>query len=95
MTLNEILAQHGKTINDIKQIYRGKDHACRCGCCGKYFEADKPEDHRGFVRAINEMNKPTFKCFDVEYEKYNGTTWINIPYDQYNDKCFCIYFKEN
>ena len=93
MTLNEILKEHNKTVDDIKKIYRGKDHACRCGCCGKYFDADKSEDHRGFIRAINEMNKPDFQCYDVKHELYCNSEWINIPYDQYNDKCFCIYFK--
>jgi hypothetical protein len=84
MTLNELLINKGKSVKDITQIYRGKDHACRCGCCGRYFKAGE----KGFTRAINEMSKTDFYCFNVEY----GDTYINIPYDYDNDKCFCIYF---
>lgn len=88
MTLNEILKANGRKLEDITQIYRGKDHWCRCGCGGTYFERNRPEDARGFKRAINQMNKPDFETWDVEV----GDTYINIPYDADNDKCFCVYF---
>jgi len=85
MTLNEVLKKFNRTAEEITDVYHGRDHACRCGCCGNYF---KPGE-RGFTRAINRMNKDDFECFNLEA----GTTYINIPYDWDNDKCYCVYFK--
>ena len=86
MTLNEILNQAGRSLEDIKEIYHGRDHACRCGCCGNYFDRGS----RGFTRAINQMNKPEFKNYEVNAPE--GKNYINISYDDYNDKCYCVYF---
>lgn len=70
---------------EITEIYRGRDHACRCGCCGKYYT---PED-KNFKRLVNEINKN-----DAYYLTDNriGETYINIPYDKERDMCFCVYF---
>lgn len=83
----EITLQKG-TIHEgkeITKIYRGRDHACRCGCCGKYYY---PGD-KGFTRAVNEINK------NDEYYLFGnsiGKTYINIPYDVDRDMCLCVYF---
>lgn len=103
MKLSERLECIEKNFNskiEITKIYHGKDHACRCGCCGRYFE----KGDKGFTRAINTLNSDTFKCFEnrVELSTYQNVHdgkvlptegWINIPYDYDNDKCYCVYIK--
>lgn len=42
MKLDEILAKRGKQVEDIRQIYYGKDHCCRCGCKGNYADVGTP-----------------------------------------------------
>lgn len=88
MTLYEILNSNGRKFEDITQIYRGKDHYCRCGCGGKYF---KPGE-RGFKRAVTQMNKSDFTPLAVEAPA--GYRFINISYDNSTreGKCFCLYF---
>lgn len=102
MKLSERLECIEMSLNskvEVTKIYHGKDHACRCGCCGRYFE----KGDKGFTRAINKLNSDNFSCFEnqvqvdtsdirPDYEYSQG--WINIPYDpNITDKCYCVYFK--
>jgi len=74
----------GKKVEDVTKIYRGKDHACRCGCRGHYYERGT----EGFERIIKAMNKAVLA--EEEIEVYDN--FINVPFDIKNDKCFTIYF---
>lgn len=51
MKLDEILKPAGWTTNDIKRIYSGLDHCCRCGCGGKYHDRGTI----GFKRILNKL----------------------------------------
>ena len=103
MTIQEALTICGKTEKDVKQIYRGRDHHCRCGCGGKYTtHADK-----GFARVLKHALtvKPlaanqrvcgsdgrVFKSVGIEVDE--GHEYINIPYNAEKDLCYTIYFTE-
>lgn len=91
-TLNELLAEHNKTIKDIAQIYHGKDHWCRCGCGGKYFEPGE----KGFARATNTLNKnPMYES--VRYETASSQEWLNITVSSYTNNgagtAYTFYFE--
>lgn len=105
MNLEEELQKHGLSVSDIKEIYHGKDNACRCGCKGKYFKVGSV----GFKRALNRIRKEDFKPLEAGTVVYgvgksDGVTFVNgahdkfegdlnIPYDADSDKCYCLYFK--
>lgn len=83
--LIEILKLNNWKESDITQIYYGKSHACRCGCCGTYHERGS----RGFTKALNALKRgvlalPTSKD-DV------GSNYININLEYTNDRCYCLY----
>lgn len=86
ITLDEILKEDPKqrSTNSITRVYRGRDHACRCGCCGNYYE----KGEKGFTRAYNQLKKGVECVEKIEY----GTNYINVPYDYDRDYCLCIYF---
>ena len=88
--LEQILTNANKTIDDIDQIYFGKDHCCRCGCAGDYFAAGRPEDARGFKRNLNKINNKALKLNEIEYV---DDDYVNIPLVAGNDKCLTIYWK--
>lgn len=90
-TFEEVLAEIGKSVDDIEKVYHGKDHWCRCGCGGNYFY--NGVDKAGYTRAINKMKKPDFKAFDIE-SNTGSVTWINIPDADRDNMCYCIYFKK-
>ena len=81
----------------------GLCNCCRCGCGGRYFDAGTV----GFKRALNKIQKPDFeplaegteviapahghsivKSEGIVYDR----TYLDIPYNKDNDKCFCLYF---
>ena len=88
--LEEILTKANKTIDDIETIYFGKNHWCRCGCGGEYFEADRAEDARGFKRNLNKINRQPIVESEIEYD---DDICVNIPFVKGNDKCVTIYWK--
>ena len=88
--LEEILTNANKTIDDIEKIYFGKDHCCRCGCGGDYFEANCEEDARGFKRNLNKINTKPLRIDEIEYV---DDIYVNIPLVNGNDKCVTIYWK--
>lgn len=88
MKLAELLTVNGKSVEDITQIYHGKNKWCRCGCGGKYFE----KGERGFTRALNAMQKESFVAGDYEPVEF-GSTYVNIPEgEEYQNKAYCLYF---
>lgn len=91
-SFKDVLAEIGKTEDDIEKIYHGKDHWCRCGCGGNYFYHGV--DKTGYTRAINKMKKPEFKAYNIESHDSSMATWINIPDAMQDNMCYCIYFKK-
>lgn len=90
MNLNEILEPHGLKVDDIKQIYYGGDHVCRCGCKGNYADRGTPT----FTRYLNKIAKtPLAGPVEIADDKY----WVNLPTETSTDigKCFCLYFAED
>lgn len=103
--LNETLAKAGWTEDTIQKIYHGGDHACRCGCAGKYFRRGEI----GFTRALNKLRRGflTEEAGDKVYVSGWGhneeqtsvgvdimrNCCINIPIatDPHHNKCFCLY----
>ena len=77
----------------IEQIYVGKDHHCRCGCGGNYynFGQNSPLMKRFITRASKFFEKNLQYC---EMTNSFETNWLNIP-TSFNGpgKCICIYFK--
>ena len=51
MKLEEILKTAGWKLNDVKKIYSGLDHCCRCGCGGNYYDRGTV----GFKRILNKL----------------------------------------
>lgn len=90
MNLIEILAQYGLTLDDVKQIYYGGDHVCRCGCKGRYANRGTPLFKRYLKRIAA---TPLAGEVEIADDKY----WLNLPTDTSTDigKCFCLYFDED
>ena len=90
MTLQEI------QLNQISQIYVGKDRCCRCGCGGKYIATTFMESPRTDIiddrRALTNLNRAkrleAKKAAIVEY----GDNHINVGFG--NNRAICIYFDE-
>lgn len=106
MNLKKVLEENNIALDSIYQIYNGKDHNCRCGCAGKYYE--KKTNPVGFQRVLNRIQKngfePLVKGEDMWFSqarvwgKSNGLEvdvkhgYINIPYSSVQDKCYTLYF---
>lgn len=77
----------------IEQIYVGRDHGCRCGCGGNYydFNQNSPIFKRFITRAAKFFEENLQYC---EMTDSFDTNWMNIPTSFYGaGKCICIYFK--
>lgn len=66
---------------EVKQVYFGKDHCCRCGCGGTYY--DYPTNLKEIKRNLNRANKFLHK-HSHECELYinpnkDGENWLNVP----------------
>lgn len=71
MTVTEFL--EGKTI---VLAYTGREHGCRCGCHGNYFDPGT----RGFTRAVNKAKKLNFPVREYDKnvrERPNEATFSN------------------
>lgn len=100
-SFEELLQRLGAAEDGIDQIYSGKDHACRCGCSGKYY---KPGD-KSFKRILTSLKKSI--CSDdiwkkadmagIDYSVYpdGRLEYVNIPNGlQVKDHCYCVYFAQ-
>ena len=90
MKLDEILAKRGKQVEDIRQIYYGKDHCCRCGCKGNYADAGTPLFKRYLKKLMASEAQGIIEWSPQPY----GTCWLNIPVDSARDMCYCLYFED-
>ena len=81
-------------INQISQVYNGKDNCCRCGCGGNYVATSYMNDPRSVVddaliqKRLNKAKKLILS--DVEHSI--GSTYINIVTG--NNRCLTFYFDE-
>ena len=91
-TVEDILACFGKTIDSVKQIYSGKDHACRCGCCGKYFVRAEDSFNRALKR-VTSLIKTNKVHIDQIVADPDDDGYVNIP-DGTNDHCYTLYFRQ-
>ena len=82
MDITKLIAPN--RLDQITRLYYGTDHACRCGCCGNYFE---PGD-RGFKMHMNKLARLAEPAGEVE----SDDVYVNIPTDADRDKCVCLYF---
>lgn len=72
----------------IDKIYSGADNACRCGCRGKYYEAD----NRMFKSMLKKvMNKVNEGGVEIHHCEDCGVEWINISYG--DNRAYTIYVK--
>lgn len=90
LTLEDILKDdpQKRKVENITEIYRGRDNYCRCGCGGVYHN----KGSKGFTQALNRLSKGIDAYMFCNRKVEYGKTYINIPYDAENDKCYCIYF---
>jgi len=75
------MTAHDIDFNQVKQIYYGKDHYCRCGCGGKYAYPGS----KGFTRYANAIINLGGIEFVQEDEQYIN---ISLP----NNRAYTIYF---
>lgn len=78
---------------EIEQIYSGKDHYCRCGCGGKYYDDMSSRT----AKIILTRAEKAFKKYYYECEMFIGkdykNCWLNIPTNfEGPGRCYCIYF---
>jgi len=82
------------TINQISQVYSGKDHHCRCGCGGEYVATSFMEDPRSDVndslvaKRLARAKRLIESGAVVEY----GDTYVNI--ETGDNKALTFYFDE-
>lgn len=95
ISLEELLKKIGTTIEAIDEIYSGKDHECRCGCKGKYYNSED----KGYNRILNAAKRAFARDARLQEVVYDvlldGTVeYINIPNGKiHTDHCYCIYFR--
>ena len=92
ITKNQFLSA---TLNQISQVYHGKDACCRCGCGGTYTATSYMVDPRSDVddelvakRLQRAKRLVESKDNDVDY----GDTYVNIPTGQ--NRALTFYFDD-
>jgi len=89
MDIEAILKERGLAAGDIRQIYYGGDHVCRCGCKGRYADRGTPL----FARYMTQLAKAPLAG---PVETAEDKCWVNLPTDAstYVGRCFCLYFRD-
>ena len=44
-------------MKTVKKVYVGKANKCFCGCSGKWFDVNNPDDLTGFLKGIKKFNQ--------------------------------------
>jgi hypothetical protein len=71
--------------------YVGLDHACRCGCKGKYADPTEPPEYATAKRRWKQvMHQHTMFPLDVE-AGMSGEFYMNYSYG--NNRAVSVYFK--
>jgi len=86
MKLDEILRLAGWTEDSVTRLYVGKSHACRCGCCGDYFDRGTPE----FEEAMQKLRDGVELVHDFGPDDL-GPNYVNVDTDEDEDTCICLY----
>ena len=82
------------TLNQVSQVYVGKDNCCRCGCGGTYVATSFMKDPRSGVndslaqRRLTKAQNLVKAGTDVDF----GGTYVNVVSG--NNRAICIYFDE-
>ena len=90
---------------DVKRIYSGLDHCCRCGCGGTYYD----KGSTGFKRILNKLvagEVEPYKAGEFRFvvgggHRENiieegldfGGSYLNIPIANTSNECYCLYFE--
>ena len=85
-SLDNLLAKVNKTKQDIDKVYKGKDHYCRCGCGGTYYE---PPSNRVLINIDKVLKNDNF--IDLAYWMDGSVPRINISLS--GNQAYTIYFK--
>lgn len=86
-TLTEILTLVGWSESNVKRLYYGKSHCCRCGCGGTYHDRGT----RGYTRYMNMLKRGVQLAHPFEAEDIDKTCYVNIDLANTNDRCICLY----
>jgi hypothetical protein len=82
------------TLNQISQVYLGKNHYCRCGCGGSYTATSFMDEPRSDIndklveKRLKKAKALILKGVDVEY----GKEYVNI--ETRNNRALTFYFDE-
>jgi len=82
-------------LNQISQIYIGKDRVCRCGCAGEYVSTSYMEDPRSDVDdklAGSRLKRAKKLALNTTSEVDYQDTYINVSYGK--DRVITIYLDE-
>ena len=85
-TLKEILDKTGWSESDIKKVYSGKSHTCRCGCQGDYFGRGSPE----FDEIMAEIKEGVMLDHGFSDDDI-GPGYVNLDLAGTDDMCYCLY----
>lgn len=82
-------------LNQVSNIYMGKDRVCRCGCAGNYIATSfmiDPRSEVNDVKAQARLNKAKKLTRNTTTEVEYGDTYINVSYG--NNRAITIYLDE-
>jgi hypothetical protein len=82
-------------LNQISQIYLGKDRVCRCGCAGKYVSTSYMKNPRNDVDdklALSRLKRAKKLALNTDSEVEYSGNYINIGYG--DDRAITIYLDE-
>lgn len=82
------------TLNQVSQVYVGKDNCCRCGCGGTYVSTTFMKDARSEVndslaqRRLTKAQNLVRSGAEVDF----GGTYVNVVSG--NNRAICVYFDD-
>ena len=93
----QIIAFYGFDLSQLTRIYSGKNHGknhwCRCGCCGTYFEKSDKSFKSVLARLERMMRDNCKDSEEADSMKDSKEGRVNIPYGHpIENKCYCLYF---
>jgi len=87
-------------LNQVSQIYLGKDRVCRCGCAGKYISTSYMENPRNDVDdklAASRLKRAKKLALNTDSEVEYSGNHINVSYGdggKYTNRAITIYLDE-
>lgn len=90
----QIIAFYGLDLSQLTRIYSGKNHCCRCGCGGRYFEKSDKSFQSVLARLERMMRDNCKDSEEADCGRDGAGGWVNIPYGHpRSNKCYCLFFK--